>query len=59
MTIQLADGGTVNVLPSGTVEFRREGRTFRTEGRGSYDASARWVESMAYGREVQYVTHNR
>lgn len=59
MTVQLADGGTVRVLRSGTVEFRKDGRTYRADGRGDYDSSARWVESLAFGREVRYVMHNR
>lgn len=59
MTIRLADGGTVKVLRSGTVEFRREGRTYRAGGKGDYASSVRWVESLAYGRDVRYITHNR
>lgn len=55
MTVSLANGGTVTVLESGTVEFRDGKRVFRTEGRGSYAETVRWVESLAYGRDVRYV----
>lgn len=59
MTVRLADGGTLTVLPSGQVEFRKNGQTFRTDGRGTYALSAAWVGSLAYGPDVRYVTHNR
>lgn len=47
MTIRLANGGTLTVLESGTVEFRK-GREYNvTPGRGSYAANVEWLESLA------------
>lgn len=56
MTVYLANGGRVTVLANGTVEFREKGRTFRTDGKGDYAETVRWVESLAYGTDVRYVT---
>ncbi len=56
MTVRLAGGGTVTVLRNGTVEFRRNGQVFRTDGRGDYAASVDWIRSMAYGTDVRYGT---
>lgn len=57
MTVSLANGGTVTVLESGTVEFRQGKRVFRTDGKGSFPATVAWVESLAYGDDVRYITH--
>ncbi|AXH66486.1 hypothetical protein SEA_SATIS_337 [Streptomyces phage Satis] len=56
MTVYLANGGRITVLSNGTVEFREKGRTFRTDGKGDYAETVRWVESLAYGTDVRYVT---
>jgi hypothetical protein len=37
------------------VEFRNGKRVFRTDGRGDYAETVRWVESLAYGDDVRYV----
>ena len=57
MTVSLANGGTVTVLESGTVEFRQGERVFRTDGKGFFPATVAWVESLAYGDDVRYITH--
>jgi hypothetical protein len=56
MTVYLANGGTLTVLANGTVELRRNGQTMRVSGRGSHRATADWVRSLAFGRDVRYVT---
>lgn len=56
MTVNLANGGTITVLNDGTVEFRNGKRVFRTDGKGSKAQTVAWVESLAYGRDVLYVT---
>lgn len=56
MTVRLANGGTVTVRENGTVEYRENGRVMRMRGRGDYASTARWVESLAFGRDVRYVT---
>lgn len=56
MTVSLANGGTLTVLDSGTVEYRMGKRVMRMAGRGGYSATCRWVASLAYGRDVRYVT---
>lgn len=56
MTVTLANGGKVTVLENGTVEFREKGRVFRTDGRGDYAENVRWIQGLAYGTEVRYVT---
>lgn len=55
MVVSLANGGTVTVLASGSVEFRNGRRVFRTDGKGSHAQTVAWVESLAYGRDVRYV----
>jgi hypothetical protein len=55
MTVSLASGGTITVLENGMVEFRDKGRTFRTEGKGSQELTAEWIQGIAYGTDVRYV----
>lgn len=60
MTVHLANGGTVTVTESGTVEYRRGRDTQWIPGRGSRADSIAWVEkhSRTFGSAVLYITRN-
>jgi len=57
MTIVLSDGSRVVVRPSGAVELQKDGRTFRTDGSGSYAETVATIRRSAYGRDVKYVSN--
>lgn len=54
MTLQLANGGTLTVKKSGSIEVRRNGSVMRDAGKGSYADSLAFVQRSAWGRDVRY-----
>jgi hypothetical protein len=55
MTIVLSDGSRVVVRPSGAVELQKDGRTFRSNGSGSYAKTVQALRNSAYGQDVKYI----